>query len=169
MLNGGASVSKSNARLRFALLLDSDMSTSEIGSTSQDHEEGVHFSPPLYRQRYAFVLDYVAGDPTLHSLLDVGCGTGQLLTAGKYRNPHIQLIAGIDLLRLELDEAYFRLKPLSVEYILFRRATPLHMYLLQGTSSRFHRIILSLSPFLQVMRPSVALVFIISMWSPWSK
>lgn len=110
------------------------MSTSEPNNNSNvhDHEEGVHFSPPLYRQRYSFVLDYIGRDSTFHSLLDIGCGTGQLLTIGRYRNPHIQLIAGIDVLRFELDEAYFRLKPLSVEYVMFRRETPLHIYLLHG-------------------------------------
>lgn len=108
------------------------MSESDTKSTSHDHEGGIHFNPPLYRQRYAFVLDCIGRDPTLHSLFDIGCGTGQLLTIGRYRNPHIQLIAGIDILRYELDEAYFRLKPLSVEYVMFRRETPLHIFLLQG-------------------------------------
>jgi hypothetical protein len=97
-----------------------------------DHEGGIHFTPPLYRQRYLFTLDVIQRDPTLHSLLDIGCGTCQLLTIGKYRNPHIQLTAAIDILRYELDEACFRLKPLPVEYMIFRRETPLHMYVLHG-------------------------------------
>jgi hypothetical protein len=97
-----------------------------------DDEGAIHFSPPLYRQRYMFTLDVIQRDPTLHSLLDIGCGTCQLLTIGKYRNPHIQLTAAIDILRYELDEACFRLKPLPVEYMVFRRETPLHMYVLHG-------------------------------------
>ena len=97
-----------------------------------DNEGGIHFTPPLYRQRYTFTLDIIQRDPTLHSLLDIGCGTCQLLTIGKYRNPHIQLAAAMDILRYQLDEACFRLKPLPVEYMVFRRETPLHMYVLQG-------------------------------------
>jgi hypothetical protein len=97
-----------------------------------DHEGEVHFTPPLYRQRYMFALDMIQRDPTLHSLLDIGCGTCQLLTIGKYRNPHIQLAAAIDIIRYELDEACFRLKPLPVEYMLFRRETPLQMYVIHG-------------------------------------
>lgn len=97
-----------------------------------DHEGEVHFNPPLYRQRYTFTLDLIDRDPTLHSLLDIGCGTCQLLAIGKYRNPHIELAAAIDIVRYELDEACFRLKPLPVEYMIFRRETPLHMYILHG-------------------------------------
>ena len=110
------------------------MSTVETNSAvHHDQENGIHFSPPLYRQRYMFTLDYIEQDPTLHSLFDIGCGTGQLLTIGKYRTRHIQLVAAIDIVRYELDEAYFRLKPLSVEYMMFRRETPLHLYILHGT------------------------------------
>lgn len=101
-----------------------------------DHEGGIHFSPPLYRQRYMFVLDLIERDPSLYSLLDIGCGTGQLLTIGKYRNPHIQLVAAIDILRYELDEACFRLKPLPVEYMIHRRETPLHTYILHGDATK---------------------------------
>mgnify|MGYP002378880709 CR=1 FL=1 len=97
-----------------------------------DHEGGIHFTPPLYRQRYMFALDMIERDPSLYSLLDIGCGTGQLLTIGKYRNPHIQLVAAIDILRYELDEACFRLKPLPVEYMMYRRETPLHTYIIHG-------------------------------------
>jgi hypothetical protein len=97
-----------------------------------DHEGAIHFTPPLYRQRYSFTLDFIQSDPTLHSLLDIGCGTCQLLAIGKYRNPQIQLAAAIDIVRYELDEACFRLKPLPVEYMVFRRETPLHMYVLHG-------------------------------------
>lgn len=97
-----------------------------------DHEGGIHFTPPLYRQRYNFTLDLIQRDPSLHSVLDIGCGTCQLLTYGRYRNPHIQLIAAIDIIRFQLDEGCFRLKPLPVEYIVYRRETPLHMYILHG-------------------------------------
>lgn len=102
-----------------------------------DHEGGVHFNPPLYRQRYMFALDTIQRDPTFHSLLDIGCGTCQLLTIGKYHNPHIQLVAAIDVIRYQLDEGCFRLKPLPVEYMIFRRETPLHIYLLQGKFAFF--------------------------------
>jgi len=102
-----------------------------------DHEGGIHFTPPLYRQRYMFTLDVIQRDPTLHSLLDIGCGTCQLLTIGKYRNPHIQLSAAIDILRYQLNEACFRLKPLPVEYMIFRRETPLHMYILHSKIFQF--------------------------------
>ncbi|CAF0976750.1 unnamed protein product [Adineta ricciae] len=101
-----------------------------------DHEGEVHFTPPLYRQRYQFALDIIQNDPSLYSLLDIGCGTCQLLTIGKYRNPHIQLAAAIDIVRYQLDEACFRLKPLPVEYISFRRETPLHMYILHGDATK---------------------------------
>ncbi|UJR37978.1 hypothetical protein I4U23_030660 [Adineta vaga] len=101
-----------------------------------DHEGGIHFTPPLYRQRYQFILDTIQNDPTLYSLLDIGCGTCQLLTIGKYRNPHIQLVAAIDIIRYQLDEACFRLKPLPVEYMVFRRETPLHMYVLHGDATK---------------------------------
>ncbi|CAF2430739.1 unnamed protein product [Rotaria sp. Silwood2] len=101
-----------------------------------DHEGGIHFNPPLYRQRYMFTLDMIQRDSSLHSLLDIGCGTCQLLTIGKYRNPHIQLIAAIDIIRYQLDEGCFRLKPLPVEYLIFRRETPLHMYVLQGDATK---------------------------------
>ena len=97
-----------------------------------DHEGGIHFTPPLYRQRYMFALDFIQRDPSLHSLLDIGCGTCQLLCIGKYRNPGIELAAAIDITRYEVDEACFRLKPLPVEYMIFRRETPLHLYILHG-------------------------------------
>ncbi|CAF0911034.1 unnamed protein product [Rotaria sordida] len=101
-----------------------------------DHEGGIHFNPPLYRQRYMFTLDIIQRDPSLHSLLDIGCGTCQLLTIGKYRNPHIQLVAAIDIIRYQLDEGCFRLKPLPVEYMIFRRETPLHTYVLHGDATK---------------------------------
>lgn len=115
-----------------------DMSSVETASSTDqiksvpDHEDGVHFTPPLYRQRYKFVLDTIEQDHSFHSLLDIGCGTCQLLTVGKYRNPHIQLAAAIDINQYEMQEAAYRLKPLPVEYINFRRETPLHIYLLLG-------------------------------------
>ncbi|CAF3441016.1 unnamed protein product [Rotaria sp. Silwood1] len=111
------------------------MSDSSLHQMS-DHEGGIHFNPPLYRQRYTFTLDLIQRDPSLHSLLDIGCGTCQLLTIGKYRNPHIQLIAAIDIIRYQLDEGYFRLKPLPIEYMIFRRETPLHMYVLQSDATK---------------------------------
>lgn len=118
---------------------DANSSTSTTDQTIEasshhipDHEGEIHFTPPLHRQRYIFTLDLIQRDPTLHSLLDIGCGTCQLLTIGKYRNPHIQLAAAIDIARYQLDEACFRLKPLPVEYMIFRRETPLHMYVLYG-------------------------------------
>jgi len=128
------------------IIIVSDMTSTEVTSSTStndhtteppshhipDHEGGIHFTPPLYRQRYTFTLDIIQRDPTLHSLLDIGCGTCQLLTIGKYRNPHIQLAAAIDIIRYQLDEACFRLKPLPVEYMIFRRETPLHMYVLHG-------------------------------------
>ncbi|CAF3332787.1 unnamed protein product [Rotaria socialis] len=101
-----------------------------------DNEGGIHFTPPLYRQRYLFTLDLIQHDSSLHSLLDIGCGTCQLLTIGKYRNPHIQLIAAIDIIRYQLEEGCFRLKPLPVEYMIFRRETPLHMYVLYGDATK---------------------------------
>ena len=124
------------------------MSSTEVPSTNDqnteqgsqhipDQEGGIHFTPPLYRQRYMFALDLIQRDSTLHSLLDIGCGTGQLLTIGKYRNPHIQLTAAVDLVRYELDEACFRLKPLPVEYMMFRRETPLHIYVIHSESLQF--------------------------------
>ena len=111
-------------------------STTQVNQPSShplpDHEEGIHFTPPLYRQRYKFVLDTIEQDLTLHSLLDIGCGTCQLLTMGKYRNPHIQLAAAIDINQHEIEAAFDRLKPLPVEYINFRRETPLQIYILTG-------------------------------------
>jgi SAM-dependent methyltransferase len=97
-----------------------------------DHEGNIQFKPRLYRQRYSFTLDWIERDATLHSLLDIGCGTCQLLTIGKYRNPHIQLITGIDIARAELDDAYVHVQPLPIEYMCFRRETPLHMYIVHG-------------------------------------
>ena len=97
-----------------------------------DQEGGIHFTPPLYRQRYSFAVDAIEREPTLHSLLDIGCGTCQLLSIGKYRNQHLQLAAAVDIVRSEVDEACFRLKPLPVEYVVFRRSTPLHIYILHG-------------------------------------
>ena len=97
-----------------------------------DHEGGIRFTPPLYRQRYTFALDLINRDSTLRSVLDIGCGTCQLFTVGKYTNSHTELAVAIDIVRYEIDEACFRLKPLPVEYVIFRRQTPLHMYLLHG-------------------------------------
>ncbi|CAF0753235.1 unnamed protein product [Adineta steineri] len=114
-----------------------DIPTSELSSHHiPDNEGEVHFTPPLYRQRYMFTLDIIERDPTLYSLLDIGCGSCQLLTIGKYRNPHIQLAAAVDIVRFELDEACFRLKPLPVEYMVFRRETPLHMYVLHSDATK---------------------------------
>lgn len=133
------------------VILVLDMASSEVTSSSSnqdkiseppvhhipDHEGEIHFTPPLYRQRYMFALDIIQRDPTLQSLLDIGCGTCQLLCIGKYRTPQIQLAAAIDITRYELEEACFRLKPLPVEYMIFRRETPLHMYVLHGKLLNF--------------------------------
>ena len=112
------------------------MATAELhhmpSHDSCDHQGDIHFYPPLYRQRYEFALNLISNNSNLHSLLDIGCGTCRLLTIGKYRNPHIQLAAAIDINRFELEQAAFYLRPLPVEYAVFRRETPLCMYLLHG-------------------------------------
>ena len=130
-----------------------------------DHEGEIRFTPPLYRQRYTFTLDLINCDPTLRSVLDIGCGTCQLFTVGKYTSSHTELAVAIDIVRHEIDEACFRLKPLPVEYVIFRRQTPLHMYLLHGELNDLRKKDCHAYIILQAMRRRYAVVFIISMWS----
>ena len=110
------------------------------GDHNPDHEGEIRFTPPLYRQRYTFTLDLIERDSSLRSVLDIGCGTCQLFTIGKYTNAHTELAVAIDIVRHEIDEACFRLKPFPVEYVIFRRRTPLQMYLLHGKLNDLRKI-----------------------------
>jgi SAM-dependent methyltransferase len=97
-----------------------------------DHHDHVQFSPPLHRQRYDFVLNEISRDLTLQSLLDIGCGTCQLLRLGKFRNPHVQLAVAIDINSSQLDESFELLKPLPIEYVIYRRETPFELFFVHG-------------------------------------
>lgn len=100
--------------------------------SSGDHHGEIHFSPPLYKQRYNFTINLIENDPSLKTIIDIGCGTGHLFSIGRHRFHHLQLAVGIDINRFDLDQACFHLTPLPVEYLHFRRETPLKLYLLQG-------------------------------------
>jgi len=58
----------------------------DVHSKSQDplsdySPHRVHFCPPLYEQRRAWILDVLRGErPRISSILDIGCGEGTLLS-----------------------------------------------------------------------------------------
>uniref|UniRef100_A0A673JVF5 Small RNA 2'-O-methyltransferase n=1 Tax=Sinocyclocheilus rhinocerous TaxID=307959 RepID=A0A673JVF5_9TELE len=89
------------------------------------------FSPPLYMQRYQFVIDYVK---TYRSkkVIDVGCAECRLLKKLKFHRNGIQLLVGVDINSVVLLKRMHTLAPLVSDY-LQPSDGPLTIELYQGS------------------------------------
>ncbi|XP_077076757.1 small RNA 2'-O-methyltransferase [Siphateles boraxobius] len=74
------------------------------------------FSPPLYMQRYQFVIDYVQTYRP-RKVIDFGCAECRLLKKLKFHRNSIQLLVGIDINSVVLLKKMHTLAPLVSDYL----------------------------------------------------
>ncbi|XP_067273791.1 small RNA 2'-O-methyltransferase [Pseudorasbora parva] len=89
------------------------------------------FSPPLYIQRYQFVVDYVQTYRP-RKVIDLGCAECRLLKKLKFHRNGIQLLVGVDISRAVLMKRMHTLAPLVSDY-LQPSDGPLTIELYQGS------------------------------------
>ncbi|XP_016148890.1 small RNA 2'-O-methyltransferase-like isoform X1 [Sinocyclocheilus grahami] len=89
------------------------------------------FSPPLYTQRYQFIIDYVKTYRP-KKVIDVGCAECRLLKKLKFHRNGIQLLVGVDINSVVLLKRMHTLAPLVSEY-LQPSDGPLTIELYQGS------------------------------------
>ncbi|XP_066548501.1 small RNA 2'-O-methyltransferase isoform X1 [Amia ocellicauda] len=77
--------------------------------------ESGKFCPPLYLQRYQFVIDFV-NKYNPKKLADLGCADCSLLRKLKFHRC-IELLAGVDIDSVALREKMYTLAPLSCDYL----------------------------------------------------
>ncbi|MGH0126549.1 UNVERIFIED_CONTAM: hypothetical protein FKN15_073879 [Acipenser sinensis] len=92
--------------------------------------EPVTFSPPLYKQRYQFVIDLVKKYKP-KKVVDLGCADCTLLWKLKFQTC-IEVLAGVDINRTVITDNMYRLSPLPCEY-LQPSERPLTIKLYQGS------------------------------------
>ncbi|XP_048063003.1 small RNA 2'-O-methyltransferase [Megalobrama amblycephala] len=89
------------------------------------------FSPPLYMQRYQFVIDYVQTYRP-RKVIDFGCAECRLLKKLKFHRNGIQLLVGVDINSVVLLKRMHTLAPLVSDY-LQPSDGPLTIELYQGS------------------------------------
>lgn len=89
------------------------------------------FSPPLYMQRYLFVIDYVKTYRP-RKVIDFGCAECCLLKKLKFHRNGIQLLVGVDINSVVLLKRMHTLAPLVSDY-LQPSDGPLTIELYQGS------------------------------------
>ncbi|NP_001017842.1 small RNA 2'-O-methyltransferase [Danio rerio] len=89
------------------------------------------FSPPLYMQRYQFVIDYVKTYRP-RKVIDFGCAECCLLKKLKFHRNGIQLLVGVDINSVVLLKRMHSLAPLVSDY-LQPSDGPLTIELYQGS------------------------------------
>uniref|UniRef100_W5KST4 Small RNA 2'-O-methyltransferase n=1 Tax=Astyanax mexicanus TaxID=7994 RepID=W5KST4_ASTMX len=89
------------------------------------------FSPPLYLQRYQFVIEYVKRFIP-RKVIDLGCADCGLLRKLKFHRNAIEVLAGVDIDCAALRERVNALAPLTIDY-LQPSPRPLTIELYQGS------------------------------------
>ncbi|KAI7799439.1 mall RNA 2'apos-O-methyltransferase [Triplophysa rosa] len=89
------------------------------------------FSPPLYRQRYQFVVDYVQTYRP-RKVIDLGCADCCLLGKLKFHRDCVQLLVGVDINAASLLKRRRSLAPLMSDYLQPSNG-PLTIELYQGS------------------------------------
>ncbi|TRY98895.1 hypothetical protein DNTS_026553 [Danionella cerebrum] len=74
------------------------------------------FSPPLYKQRYQFVIDYVKAHRP-RKVLDFGCAECALLKKLKFHRNGIEILLGVDINSAILLKKMHSLAPLVSDYL----------------------------------------------------
>ncbi|XP_006919857.2 small RNA 2'-O-methyltransferase isoform X1 [Pteropus alecto] len=75
----------------------------------------IHFSPPLYRQRYNFVKDLVDQHKP-KKVADLGCGNASLIQTIKCHSC-IELLVGVDINKDKIDSQRCTLSPFCGDYL----------------------------------------------------
>uniref|UniRef100_A0A4W4DYI9 Small RNA 2'-O-methyltransferase n=1 Tax=Electrophorus electricus TaxID=8005 RepID=A0A4W4DYI9_ELEEL len=75
------------------------------------------FSPPLYKQRHQFVIEFVKRFAP-RKVLDVGCADCRLLTTLKVHRHGVELLAGVDIDCAAIQRRKHALAPLSSDYLV---------------------------------------------------
>ncbi|XP_036438527.1 small RNA 2'-O-methyltransferase [Colossoma macropomum] len=89
------------------------------------------FSPPLYLQRYQFVVEFVrSSDP--RKVMDLGCADCSLLRKLKFHRHGIEVLVGVDIDCAAIRQRAHALAPLSSDY-LRPSPRPLTIELYQGS------------------------------------
>ncbi|KAG5276259.1 hypothetical protein AALO_G00129860 [Alosa alosa] len=89
------------------------------------------FSPPLFMQRYQFVVDFVQKyEPK--KVLDLGCAECRLLEKLKYHGNGVELLVGVDKDSSAMRTRMYSFAPLSSDY-LQPRTGPLAIELYEGS------------------------------------
>ncbi|XP_062857285.1 small RNA 2'-O-methyltransferase [Trichomycterus rosablanca] len=74
------------------------------------------FSPPLYMQRYQFVIEFVKKfEP--RKVMDLGCSDCRLLKKLKFHRNGVELLVGVDIDCRTIKQAMHGLAPLSSDYL----------------------------------------------------
>ncbi|XP_051789063.1 small RNA 2'-O-methyltransferase isoform X2 [Erpetoichthys calabaricus] len=92
--------------------------------------ERIKFSPPLYKQRYYFVIDLIMKSQP-KKVVDLGCADCSLLRKMKFQQC-VEELVGIDINQQVIRENMYLLSPLPCDY-LNPRIRPLIIKLYQGS------------------------------------
>ncbi|XP_028823662.1 small RNA 2'-O-methyltransferase isoform X2 [Denticeps clupeoides] len=74
------------------------------------------FSPPLYKQRYEFVVEFVKSND-VKSVLDVGCSNLSLLRRLRFLRHVVELLVGLDTDASAVRRSMFTLSPFPGDYL----------------------------------------------------
>jgi 2-polyprenyl-3-methyl-5-hydroxy-6-metoxy-1,4-benzoquinol methylase len=88
------------------------------------------FVPPLWKQRRVYASERMRADPTIESVLDIGCGEGALLQILLNDTKYSQL-AGLDIDLAALNEAEYSCTPTEMDH-RYPRELPVHFALYYG-------------------------------------
>ncbi|XP_063058018.1 small RNA 2'-O-methyltransferase [Engraulis encrasicolus] len=88
------------------------------------------FSPPLFMQRYQFVVDFVQAHGS-KKVLDLGCAECSLLKQLQYHGKGVELLVGVDKDSSSMKTRMHSFAPLSSDYLQPREG-PLEIELYQG-------------------------------------
>jgi hypothetical protein len=99
-------------------------------SSIGDKEHLVRFDPPLYIQRYDYVINLLK-NLKCATYLDIGCSECKLLCLIKNSNTNLNLIVGVDIDHIVLHEATHKFDCIMYDMI-YPRDHPLDIYLIKG-------------------------------------
>lgn len=114
----------------------SGMNHLDKGDSSGDHDISsevsiqLKFDPPLYKQRYDHLCNLLT-KLSCKTYMDVGCAECKLIRCIKNSNHQLNLIVGLDIDQLLLEQSKERFTEILFDFVQ-PREQPLDLYLISG-------------------------------------